>query len=563
MNISKNLYLKVALACFSVTLLAHAEVEPAKSMLSKKSTTIVGGNLGGDANNFVELQITTGNKNLDEYRQNLAEFLAPLDQQLPHISDSEMLKRFGTSSREEAQKIAKNFNLTRGPAICEVLPESYRKPLVHYVQETSGKENAQKLNELFDLIHKTNFGSERAYSTFCLESVLLGAEKQMMDAEKDGMPKFRVPTLDNPNELLHGPTRDDAKLGILKAVLTKNAVSLATTKKGAADLAKTLAPVKEGKVSLPTAFIKTPEMFNALTSSGVGYCFAYAAQQATLTHMQISHDAELATCNSHKEIWKNSAGDLETKINGLLNPVLEIKPDVYCTQEASTPFLVKAEQSDLFLSVDKQPRGDGSHIFLNKNSFANYTVIPLPNYKKNDDANLLLIEAHRNKLVSSIEDPIELYASFHASSRNPKDRLEIIDALAEKAKDIHAKTGRVVVLRVEGDANTDSSAKVTEFLKHCSEHGFQEVCQMLGQKLLPTVAKMRVLSVQIRKMFAPDRNIKDFSLVLVVGTDTANVTKPVSDLTGFEQPYDRKRNLPDGKYPADHYPKITTYADNF
>ena len=562
MNISKNLHLKVALACFAVTLLAHAEVTP-NSLLQTKSpniTTIISHNVDPTAGSLFQFFRETGDKALDAYCKESTEFLAPLTALIPHLSDEELKKRFGTTSREEAQKIAVNFHLTRGPSISEVLPEAYRKPLVKHVKETSGEENAEILETIFARIHSTSLGNERAYETF-FTPALLGAEKMMIDAEKAGMPKFNLPVLDSVTIPLQGPTPDDAKLAILKACLTKNAISLISINNGPSDLAKNLEPIKTGKVTLPTAFTKNSDLFDLFTSSGVGYNLFYGAEQATLTHMLIPDDAALEECNTHKETLLNLAGDINTISHNTLEPALKRNPSVYCTQEAKPELVNLAEKSGLFLSVDKQPTEDGCFIFLNKKKYRDYTVNPFSktDYEKADSGNLLLIEAHHHE--SNPNAPHDLFATFHASSRTAQDKLDILDALVKKAKEIYAKTGRGVLLRAQGDANTDAKT-LTSYLEHSSKLGLIETCKKLGQKLLATVVKMRVFTVQ-PKIFIADRNAKDIAFYIAIGLNEADVTQLISDETGYKQPYDDKANLPSADNPSDHYPKIINYVDKF
>lgn len=548
-SLNRLMPLKLVVCC-ATTLWIHADFDPAQ-----RTTTIIGQNVGGGANNFLEFAITTGNKPLDDYRKGVAEDLAPETARLRTMSDEEILKTYGTKSRKDAEKIAANNDLTRGPSIRAVLPKSMRLPIVEHVRRTSGQVEADKVNQIFDAIHYTNFGDEKAFSTFCLTSGFLGAEKNLMDAEKKHGIQFNVPTLDNPSVLVEGPTREEAKLAVFKAILSRQAIAATDTK----EIEKNVSRIQETKV--PAAFKNYPAIYQYFQSPA-GYNFLYGAQQATLEHTLFAQDSALKEFNHYKQVWKNSAGDLDRKNKGLLDPVLQTHPDVYCTQEASTEYIDKVEKTDKFLSVKKQPTGDGSHIFLNKNNFNGYQVIPLDNYKKYNEANALLVHAHRIG-VRPYQGPIELFGTFHASSRNPQDRLDAMKAFAEKAREINAKTGRVVVLRLQGDANTDSQEKVTAFIKHCSEHGFKETSQALGQDLVATVAKMRVFSSQKEKEFKPDRNTKDFNLYLVIGADDADVTKATSDLTGFQQPYDPNRNLPDAECPADHYPKIATFEDNF
>ncbi len=548
MNNQKNLYLRAALACLSATGLSYAN--------PSQKTTMVGQNVAGGATPFLEFDIKTANEDLNAYRTETTEYLAPCVNQLKYMSDENMEKKFGTKDRKEAEQLAAKQDANRGSSIRYVFPKSLWSPLVDLVRETSGNEEAERVDQLFNDIHYTDFGDEKAYSTFCLTSGFLGTEKMLLDAEKKDGIKVQLHSLDNPSLLLEGPTREQAKLSIFKDVLSKKALAVANA--DPKEIQKNLCRIK--KEALPTAFTKHPEVFKHFTSSGLGYNFLYAAQQATLIHMVATNERTLEEFNTYKDMWNKSEGDLERKMNGLLNPVLAKNPTVYCTQEASPEYLEKVTRSDRFLPIDKQPTGDGSHIFLAKKNFADYKVIPLCNYKKYTAANVVLVEATRHNQNASA--PIELYCSFHASSRNAQDRLDIMQALAEKVNDLHQKTGRAIVLRVQGDANTDSADKVKAFLKDCSELGFVEGCQALNQKPVATVAKMRIFSSQKEKEFKPDRNRKDFAFYLAVGLDVQQKTQFVTVKTGFE-PYDATRNLPDSSCPADHYPIDVECEDIF
>lgn len=538
MNNQKNICLKAALVCFSATGLSHANLS--------QETVMIGQNVAGGALPFLEFAVKTDNEELNAYRKEITEDLASSVNQLKYMSDENMEKKFGTKDRKEAEKLAAKQDANRGSSIRYAFPKSLWTPLVDLVRETSGNEEAKKVDQLFHDIHYTDFGDEKAYNTFCLTSGFLGAEKMFLDAEKKDGIKVQLHSLDNPSLSLEGPTREQAKLRIFKDVLSKQALAIANA--NPQEIQKNLSRIKTD--ALPAAFTKHPEVYKHFTSSGLGYNFLYAAQQAALIHMVAPNERTLEEFNAYKAMWNKSEGDLERKMNGLLNPVLAKNPSVYCTQEASPEYLRKVADTGRFLSIDEQPTGDGSHIFLAKKNFADYNVIPLNNYKKYTAANVVLVEGIRHNQNASA--PIELYCSFHASSRNGQDRLEIMQALAEKVNTLHKKTGRAVVLCVQGDANTDSADKVKTFLKDCSELGFVEGCQALNQKPVATVAKMRIFSSQKEKEFKPDRSRKDFMFYLAVGLSDTQEIKFISQQTGFE-PYDATRNLPDALCPTDHY----------